>query len=790
MVNDGKVTVSLFLPKTSKEVVLTENGKILDKYCTSLKGEQDINGNFRLTGNFINKDSIFKIITEGAILKVRNEYDEDEIFRITTITPTPFIISIIAFQITITDTKTLWLTDVRPTNQKGLSAMQYMYDKSDSMGFPKEIILTSDIDIINTAYYQLMSLHDALFTCDQSFINRWGGEVYRHQYNLTINKQIGSYNGVTIRENKNLVGFEANKSTDNLCTVAVGKGYDGILGDYIESPLKDKYDRAYTKVIEYSDVKVKTDSDINEDNETMLFDTLEEAKAELNRRIKNGFKNNKIDEIQATYNIDFLELSKTEEYKDYVQAERLYLGDFLDVIVDSLDIKIKTRVISKEIDYLKNRVTKMTVSNIPVESMSKTDSQIVGSIRDILSKNNNIDLGNYVDTVIKSGMKNSNVIVRKNEILIMDTDDIKTAKKVWRWNGAAMAHSSTGYYGKYNIGFTMDGILNANIIRTGILSTILIQNADGSFQIDLSGTSGASFFNDGQLAMRIENNSLNFFNWGKDGDYIGALTALCQNDDPNKPLIGLVNDLDSSVSIGYRDKKDSHTFHSYIDFDKYNILKSKQIAPIRVFEDVEMGNRNLYNPTLNFEGKQVYNSVGKDLVFKFPKKQGFVLSGTNGTFAWISEEGWSLKNLFYYNNCVNSSNDFYVGGNLKVNGKKNRIVKTELFGDISLNAYETSECYFGDIGRGKLKNGKCILRLDPKYLATVNTNIQYEVRTWAYGEGKVWVETKDMYPQYVIVHGDNDIEFGYEIMAKQKDYENIRLEEESKRKKEGKDENN
>lgn len=497
MFNDGKVTVSLFEPKTTRNVVLTENGKILDKYCTSLKGEQDLNGNFRLTGNFINKDSIFKDIIEGAILKVRNEYDEDEIFRITTITPTPFLISVIAFQITITDTKTLWLEDVRPTNLTGMAALQHMYNGSNSMGFPKEIILTSDIDITNTAYYQLMNLHDALFTCDQSFINRWGGETYRHQYNLTINKQIGAYNGVVIRENKNLVGFEANKSTDNLCTVAVGKGYDGILGDYIESPLKNKYDRAYTKVIEYSDVKVKTDSDINEDDDTMLFDTLEEAKAELNKRIKNEFKNNKIDEIQATYDIDFLELSKTEEYKDYVQAERLYLGDFLDVIVDSLDIKIKTRVISKEIDYLQNRVTKMTVSNIPVESMSKTDSQIVGNIRDILSKNNNIDLGNYVDTVIKSGMKNSNVVVRKNEILIMDTDDIKTAKNVWRWNGEALAHSSTGYYGKYNDGFTKDGILSANIIQTGILRTILLESLDGSCSINLK--NGEIYFNKGLI---------------------------------------------------------------------------------------------------------------------------------------------------------------------------------------------------------------------------------------------------------------------------------------------------
>lgn len=791
MVNDGKVIISLFLPKTSKDVVLNQNGKILDKYCISLNGECDLAGNFRLTGNFINKDEIYKIINEGTILKVRNEYGEDEIFRITTVTPTPFIISIIAFQITITDTKTLWLGDVRPTNQNGLSAMQYMYDKSDSMGFPKEIKLNSDIMTTGTAYYQLMTLHDALFTCDQSFINRWGGEVYRHQYNLEINKHIGEDNGVTIREGKNLTGFEGNKTTDDLCTVAVGKGYDGILGDYIESSLKNKYDRAYVKVIEYSDVKVRTESDSEEtDDNSMLFDTLEDAKAELNKRIKNEFKNNKIDEIKATYNINFIDLSKTDKYKDYVQAERLFLGDNLNVIVPSLGITLKTRVISKEVDYLQSRVTKMTVSNVPV-NVEKTDSQIVANIRNMLKENNNINLGEYVNTVIKGGMKNSNVIVRQNELLIMDTDNPKTCKRVWRFNLNGCAYSNTGYNGQYQYGFTMDGVFNASMIQTGILSTILIQNMDGSFKIDLSGTGGAKYFTDGQLAMNMKGNSLLFYNWAKNGDYIGEIGAYCRttdkfpNGDPDKPIITLTNDLDSAVTIAYKIKDNGDT-RAYIDFDKYNVLGNN--VPICFKENVSLKNNLLYfgdnnqvemfNSTTNYlctkvsNGFEIYHKKTNHCIFHAEGVNAYFSDWENGeSYASFSKDYFVLPGLFRATNthAIVAENDFVC------NGKKNRAVKTENFGTVLQNAYETCECYFGDIQETVIPaTGELKVQMDKKFLETVNTEVPYQVFTTKYGVGDIYVSERNK--DNFIIKGTPNLNFCYEVKAKQKGYEKDRLE--------------
>nr|WP_325300302.1 phage tail protein [uncultured Dysosmobacter sp.] len=77
------------------------------------------------------------------------------------------------------------------------------------------------------------------------------------------------------------------------------------------------------------------------------------------------------------------------------------------------------------------------------------------------------------------------------EILIMDTPDINTATKVWRWNKAGLGYSSHGYNGPYETAITQDGAIVADFITTGQLTASLIrtgilQSLDGDvFYLDL-----------------------------------------------------------------------------------------------------------------------------------------------------------------------------------------------------------------------------------------------------------------------------------------------------------------
>lgn len=113
-----------------------------------------------------------------------------------------------------------------------------------------------------------------------------------------------------------------------------------------------------------------------------------------------------------------------------------------------------------------------------------------------------------------------------------------------------------------------------------------------------------------------------------------------------------------------------------------------------------------------------------------------------------------------------------IMGSLSVIGSKNASVPTSI-GYVNISAYETAEYYFGDIGRGEVVNGECTIEIESLFKETVNTNIDYEVFLTPYGNGVIYVD--EMNPDYFVVRGD-DIKFAYEIKAKRKGYETVRLE--------------
>lgn len=66
------------------------------------------------------------------------------------------------------------------------------------------------------------------------------------------------------------------------------------------------------------------------------------------------------------------------------------------------------------------------------------------------------------------------------ELVIMDTEDILTASKLWRFNIGGLGYSPNGYNGPYTTAITMDGAIVADFITTGTLdaSKINVTNLD------------------------------------------------------------------------------------------------------------------------------------------------------------------------------------------------------------------------------------------------------------------------------------------------------------------------
>ena len=115
-----------------------------------------------------------------------------------------------------------------------------------------------------------------------------------------------------------------------------------------------------------------------------------------------------------------------------------------------------------------------------------------------------------------------------------------------------------------------------------------------------------------------------------------------------------------------------------------------------------------------------------------------------------------------------------IGGDLSVAGTKPRLVDTDDYGKRFLYAYETPTPMFGDIGEGVVgEDGYAYISIDPTFAETVSTT-QYQVFLQPYGEGDIYI--KERKAGYFVVKGTAGLAFGWEIKAKQRDYENYRLE--------------
>ncbi len=109
-----------------------------------------------------------------------------------------------------------------------------------------------------------------------------------------------------------------------------------------------------------------------------------------------------------------------------------------------------------------------------------------------------------------------------------------------------------------------------------------------------------------------------------------------------------------------------------------------------------------------------------------------------------------------------------------VDGSKNSIVNTSQ-GTVAINAYETAEYYFGDIGEDQTNgDGKVWVSIDYLFGQTVNTTVPYQVFVTPYSSAHVWV-AKRLKNRFLVESDKPSASFAWEIKAKRKGYEHTRL---------------
>lgn len=436
--------------------------------------------------------------------------------------------------------------------------------------------------------------------------------------------------------------------------------------------------------------------------------------------------------------VDFVQLWQTEEYKDYAGLQRVSLCDTVSVYYPQVAIAaVKQKVIRVVYNVLLDRYDSIELGAV----QTTLGEQIKSGIMEVVPTTSMMEEAiQYATDLIRGGLGGYVVMTPgpngyPQEILIMDTPDINTAVNVWRFNQGGLGHSSNGYEGPYSdIALTQDGRINASIITTGILNANVIRagiisDNDGKNYWNLE--TGQFVTKQGQIAgYTIDSNSLQY------------LTSTTWFQLTFNRLRGTWRYYDSNrsayVTTGYRIEDNI--------FEFYNKANSSGPQDLEVAAHIRVS--SIWSDSY----------IGPLMVFRV---------GGNDAFEIMPPA---------YNETVECRDGLYVFGDLKVNGSKDRVVKTNNYSERLLYCYETPTPLFGDIGEARLdEEGICYVDIDDIFTETIAEQVEYQVFLQKEGEGDCWIAEKT--PRYFIIQGTPNLKVAWELKAKQRDYQNIRLEQ-------------
>lgn len=338
------------------------------------------------------------------------------------------------------DSKDYFLVDVRPTNSNGLNTLNYINQRTDEVS---PFSYYSNVENIDTAYFIRKNLMEAWAIIEE----RWNGVFDADNWEISFLQKVGHDNGVSLIYGKDIEGIEVYEDWSNVVTKLYPVGYDGLMlpEEFLESDIK--YEKPYTRTIDFQTV-IETE----EQTEEKLLE-------ELRTNAISHLEENKYPKISYTVKSDV--------------KQNLEIGDIVHVLHPLADIK--TEVLEYEYDYILKKVRSTTFGNYSRDVKTKFDN-IKNTIDKINQNVSNQEVAiNNQTNLINSLNKNGYVYIDDNEILILDKIPKEQAKNVWRFGLGGIGFSSNGYEGPFEVAITMDGQINAKFITTGTMSVSRIE---------------------------------------------------------------------------------------------------------------------------------------------------------------------------------------------------------------------------------------------------------------------------------------------------------------------------
>lgn len=325
--------------------------------------------------HLIDGEGRWKYIQEEAVVKLPS-FNGDQLFRIKKKEKSDSGITAELEPIFMDSMADCFLLDVRPTGKNGQQTLDVM------MAGNKKYSGKSDITAVNTAYYEYMNLIEAINGDNEnSFVNRWGGEILFDNFRIIINERVGGDYGVELRYGKNIPqdGLIEEVDIRDVVTRIYPKAYNGhkMTGTgYVDSTLIGNYPTIKTATITFEDVKMQDDEqEDDKEKGVIICKNQTELNNALKKRCQEQFAAG-LDKPKVTISADMILLAGVEQYKDYTVLEEVSIGDTIHCRNSRLDIVTDARVIELEYDCLKKKVSSVVLGDYTYNYFNNVTSAV------------------------------------------------------------------------------------------------------------------------------------------------------------------------------------------------------------------------------------------------------------------------------------------------------------------------------------------------------------------------------------------------------------------------------
>ena len=378
------------------------------------------------------------------------------------------------------------------TNVNPLQMMTALVDIHNSQVEPRKQFTVGVVTVGNYNYDWITNYENTLDFMRKEMCDKLNGYLRIRKVDgvryidLVSLKDYGKSCEQPIKFGKNLLDYATGISSDAIATVVRP------LGAVLENSSIEGIDSYLTieSVNDGKDYLENTDaiqSGIGHVWRTVHFNVLTTPEA-VKTAGENWLKDNQFQNM--TIDVTAIDLSEINS-----NIESFELGDSVRTIAKPFGLDRWSYVTEKKLDLL-NPVTKHNISigdNVKKTYTQQVEDEKNSLRKEIPQQSAMLQLAKQnASELIKNAVEGNIFFIydeegKPKELLIMDTQDIASAQKVWRWNINGLGYSPTGYNGEYALAMTMDGAIVADRITTGTLNSVRINNGDGKFTVDESG---------------------------------------------------------------------------------------------------------------------------------------------------------------------------------------------------------------------------------------------------------------------------------------------------------------